>query len=62
MNQVKMDSEDITIIKFALTIILGNAEFLVNRPYVNEPQRIIEQIKRIDKLLPDVKGGKQCQQ
>ncbi len=61
---VAIDSEKIAEIRNALTIIRGNAEFLVDEPYVNEPQRIIEQVKKIDKLLPDVKfkGGNQCQQ
>ena len=60
MSQIKIDSEDIATIRDALQIIQGNADFLVGEPYVNEPQRIIEQVKRIDKLLPVVKfeGGK----
>ena len=54
MSIIKMDSEDIAEIKNALYIIQGNAEFLFNEPYINEPQRIIEQVKRIDRLLPKV--------
>ena len=49
-----MDSEDIATIKNALCIIQGNAELLYDRPYINEPKRIIQQVKRIDKLLPKV--------
>ncbi len=52
MSQIKVDSEDIAKIKDALTIIKGNAEFLVNEPFVNKPQQIIKQVKRIYKLLP----------
>jgi len=60
MSQIKMDNEDIATIRNALCIIQGNAEFLIDELYVNEPQRIIEQVKRIDNLLPKVafEGGK----
>jgi len=54
MSIIKMDSEDIATIKNALYIIQGNAELLYDKPYVNEPKRIIQQVKRINKLLPKV--------
>ena len=51
MSLMKIDNKDIADIKNALRIIYGNAEFLLDEPYVTQPQRIIEQVKRIDKLL-----------
>ncbi len=55
MSQIKIDSEDIAEIRNALQIILSNAEF----GKVNV-RRIVVEVRRIDKLLPDVKfeGGK----
>ena len=55
MSIIKMNSEDIATIKNALCIIQGNAE-LINGYTEDEkrPNRIIEQVKRIDKLLPKV--------
>jgi len=48
----KLTIKQVAEIRNALQIIQGNAEFLVDEPYTNEPKRIIEQAKRIDKLLP----------
>ena len=50
----KLITEQIADIRNALQIIQGNAEYLKNRPYINEAQRIVSQVKRIDKLLPKV--------
>jgi len=49
-----MDSEDIAEIKNALGIIQGNAELIgePTTPFHILRIRLIEQIKRIDKLLP----------
>ncbi len=60
MSQMKIDSEDIAEIRNALQIIQGNAQILFRRiPYnlhlLNKPLDIINEVKRIDKLLPQVK-------
>lgn len=67
MSQIRMDSEDVAEIKNALQVIQGTAELM--RTITTEEKRnamivIVKQVKRIDKLLPQVKfeGGKQCQQ
>ena len=66
MSQIRMDSENIAEIRNALTIIQLNAEQVKRMKYLGHPQldEIINKVKQIDKLLPDVKfeGGKQCQQ
>jgi len=71
MSQIKIDSEDIAEIKNALCIIQGNAELILTsftkggRLFLRDKlEAIIDNIKRIDNLLPKVafEGGKQCQQ
>ena len=52
MSQIKMDSEDIATIKNALQVIRWKAELMPASTFMQE---IIKQVKRIDKLLPDVK-------
>ena len=57
---IKLDSEVIAEIRNALQVIQGNAELIIMRGIIdNRPDIIIHQVKRIDKLLPQVKfeGG-----
>ena len=61
MSIIKMDSEVIAEIKNALTVIQLNAQAGVSRIKVSELMKgIVEQVKRIDRLLPKIKfeGGK----
>ncbi len=68
MSQVRMDSEDIAEIKNALMIIQLNCQQVpgnwMSKDRVNMTKTVIEQVERIDKLLPVIKfeRGKQCQQ
>ncbi len=65
MSQIKIDSEDIATIRNALTIInlvAGTVNYHYPIKAESNLATVREQVKRIDKLLPDVKGGKQCQQ
>ena len=54
MSQVRMDSEDVVKIRNALTVIQGDTENIRWR-HPATCKRVVEQVKRIDKLLPDVK-------
>jgi len=63
VSQIKMDSEDIAEIRNALTIInlvTGTIDYHYPLKAENNLATVREQVKRIDKLLPDVKfeGGK----
>jgi len=53
---VKIDSEVIAEVRNALQIIMSNAELMAPTALFNlRADRIIEQVKRIDSLLPPVK-------
>ena len=55
---VEIDSEVIAEVRNALQIIMGNAELIKQEDALGiaiRPDRIIEQVKRIDQLLPKVK-------
>lgn len=44
--------EVIAEVRNALQVIQGNAELIITRGIGNRPDKIIEQVKRIDSLLP----------
>jgi len=55
---VKIDSEVIAVIRNALQIIMSNAELIPSSKFVSRHKMmmdIVEQVKRIDSLLPPVK-------
>lgn len=57
---VKVESKVIAEIRNALQVIQGNAEMVKRMKYLGhtELNTIIEQVKRIDKLLPQVEYEK----
>ena len=62
MSQIKIDSEDIATIRGALQVIQVNADIVISPKYCKYEvypdvncHAIIEQVKRIDKLLPVIK-------
>ncbi len=64
MSQIKMDSKNIARIRKALYWIQINAQqvpgLCMSKDRLKMTENVIEQVKRIDKLLPQVKfeGGK----
>lgn len=57
MSKITIDSENIAQVRNALQVIQGNAE-LIPESYILlklKVREIIRNVKRIDKLLPDVK-------
>lgn len=64
MSQIKIDSEDVVKIRKALYWIQINAQqvpgLCMSKDRLKMTENVIEQVKRIDKLLPVVKfeGGK----
>ncbi len=62
MSKVTIDSEKIAEIRNALQIITGDAEVISYssfRECDNRARDIVEQVKRIDKLLPQVEFEKE---
>ena len=59
MSQIRMDSKDITKIRNALPVIQLNAQQVpgncMSKDRRKMTENVIEQVERIDKLLPDVK-------